>query len=292
MPSLSRKEGSKLSKRVYLHYDQESLDRAFDQQSWASDAGDVLARYRGAGKVIREGAKLLANQPYGARPEERLDVYLTDRPNAPIHIHFHGGAWRWLSKDDVAYPAPTLTAGGVHYVVPDFSPLPSVTLLEVVDQVARVVAWTYANAGKFNGDPNRIYVSGHSSGAHLCAVLLTTELSRYGLPSDVLKGALCISGIYDVEPVLLSARGTYVKLSAQQALELSPLRHVDSIKCPVSVVYAEHDSPEFVRQSQTFHAALVATAKTTEVFVAPGMNHFEVAEELASLAYRCKGLKL
>ena len=274
---------------VYLDYDQGALDRAFDQRAWAANAAEVLGRHALAGKIVRGGLKVQADQPYGRGTDERLDVYATHVPCAPIHVHLHGGAWRWLSKDDVGFCAPLVVAGGRHLIAPDFGALPGVPLPAVVDQLARALVWVYENAATFGGDRDRIYISGHSSGAHLCAVLLAMDMTGYGLPADVLKGGICISGIFDMEPVLLSARRQYVELTQAESVQLSPMRQVHAISCPVSVVYAERDSPEFVRQSRQFHAALEARGRTAELIEVPGVNHFEVSESLSSLVFRCIG---
>jgi len=77
----------------------------------------------------------------------------------------------------------------------------------MAEQVRRAVAWVYRNAPRFGGDPNSLYVSGHSSGAHLAGVILTTNWRQdFNLPADTVKGGLCCSGLFDLKPVRLSAR--------------------------------------------------------------------------------------
>src|SRR5690606_1593162 len=239
--------------RVFLDYDQEALDRAFDQRVWASNATHVMEAYRAAGEAVLKSETRHADLQYGDGPDERLDWFPASQAKAPIHFHIHGGAWRLLRKEDVAFAAPAFTAANVHYVTPDFSALPSVRLTDVVRQLVRAVVWVYTHAERFGGDKDRIYISGHSSGGHLCAVLLTTDWTAYGLPADVLKGGLCISGIYDMEPVLISARRSYVHLSETEKRDLSPILNVDTLNCPVTVVHAQGDSPEFIRQARHFH---------------------------------------
>ena len=80
-------------------------------------------------------------------------------------------------------------------------------LMPMADQVRRAIAWIYKNAASFGGDPNRIYISGHSSGGHLGGVVMVTDWEKdFGLPKDVVKGGLLCSGMYDLKPVRLSAR--------------------------------------------------------------------------------------
>lgn len=98
----------------------------------------------------------------------------------------------------------------------NFSVIPDARLPEMADQVRRAIAWLYGNVRSFDGDPDQIYVSGHSSGGHLAGVLLTTDWREYDVPDTVIKGALCASGIFDLQPVLLSSRGSYVELSEEE----------------------------------------------------------------------------
>jgi arylformamidase len=156
-------------------------------------------------------------------------------------------------------------------------------LLPMAEQVRRAVAWVYANAASFGGDTKRIYVSGHSSGAHLAGVALVTEWDKeFSVPADVVKGALLCSGIYDLKPVRLSARSRYIKFTDAMEDALSAQRHLARINCPVVVAHGTFETPEFQRQTRDFASAMKAAGKPVQLVVAPGYNHFEIAETLAS----------
>ena len=120
---------------------------------------------------------------------------------APVFVFIHGGAWRSGRSRDFAAPAEMFLAAGAHYVVPDFAWVQDVggNLMVLADQVRRAIAWVYENIARFGGDPNRLYVGGQSSGGHLAAVALTTDWQRdFNLPADIIKGGMCISGMYDL----------------------------------------------------------------------------------------------
>ena len=166
--------------------------------------------------------------------------------NAPINIFIHGGAGAISLAKNYAFPAELFVRGGAHYVVPDFAWVQDVggSLLPMAEQVRHAVAWVYRNAPRFGGDPNRIYVSGHSSGGHLVGVILTTDWPKdFNLPRDIVKGGLCISGMFDLKPVRLSARSSYVKFTDEMEHALSPQRHLDTLNAPVIIAYATLDSP-------------------------------------------------
>jgi len=133
------------------------------------------------------------------------------------------------------------------------------------------------------GDPDRIYVSGTSSGAHLAGVVLTTDWVRdFGLPADTVKGGVCCSGMYELGPVSLSARSSYVKFTPEMIEKLSSQRHLDKLVAPVVVAYGTLETPEFQRQNREFAAAVQALGKPVSLLVGQGYNHFEMFETLAS----------
>jgi arylformamidase len=157
------------------------------------------------------------------------------------------------------------------------------SLLPIADQVRRAVAWTWRNAASFGGNPNALYVSGHSSGGHQVGVLAITDWKRdFGVAPDIVKGYVSISGMYELAPVALSARGSYVKFDEPSLSLLSAMRHLEKISTPMVVIYGSLETPEFQRQSREFAEALKQAAKPVELIVAQGYNHFEVAETLAN----------
>ena len=268
--------------RVFLDYDQAALDRAYDQTQWAPNMQEVIARRATAGAAVRARLGEARRLAYGPTPAEALDLYPTSRPNAPVMVFLHGGAWRGGDARSQAFAAETFVAAGAHFVVPDFSTVMDVGLDGMVAQVRRAVAWVAGNAADFGGDAARLHVGGHSSGAHLAACVLITDWAKdFGLPADLVKGGLCTSGMYDLAPVRLSARSSYVKFDDRIEHELSPLRHLAWLRCPVVVAYGERDSPEFQRQSREFAAALRKIGRLRALVVGAGLNHFELPETLA-----------
>ena len=193
------------------------------------------------------------------------------------------GAWRAGYAKDSAYGAETFVRAGAHFLVPDFI---NVTesggdLMPMIEQVRRSVAWAAKNAASFGGDPDRIYVTAHSSGAHLGGCVLITDWEKnFGLPRDTVKGATLCSGMYDLKPVRLSKRSDYVKFTDAMEDALSTQRHLDRINCPVTVLYGTLETPEFQRQAREFAAALEAAGKPVRLIVGEGYNHFEIGETL------------
>jgi arylformamidase len=271
-----------MKRAVFRDYDQAELDRQYDQRAWASNAIELINRYATDSAAVRKRMGEPETYDYGDTRTESLDLFRTGRTPAPIHVFIHGGAWRLLSARDSAFPAETFVRAGAHYVALDFALLPSVALDQMVNQVRTAIAWLYRFADQFGGDRDRIFVSGHSSGAHLAAAVATTDWARFRLPPDIIMGALCCSGIYDLEPVRLSARNDYVQLDEALVEALSPMRHLAHLRCPVAVGIGERESDEFKRQARDFAAAVERHGIPVELFEGAGLNHFEIATTLAS----------
>jgi arylformamidase len=262
---------------VFLHYDQAELDRQYDQRAWAPNAAAIIQGYRDNSERARARLGEPQTFRYGESAAETLDVYAARMPGAPLHVFIHGGAWRMLDKRDSAFAAEAFVAAGAHFVALDFALAPHVSLGAMIAQVRGAIAWLYRHADRFGGDRERIFVSGHSSGAHLAAcVAVTRWAEQYDLPADVLKGALCASGSYDLEPVRLSARNAYLHLSAGDVEAWSPLRRLADLGCPLIVIVGECETDEFRRQARAF-----AAAAGVPLVEGRNLNHFEISETLA-----------
>ena len=114
-------------------------------------------------------------------------------------------------------------------------------------------------------------------------MILTTDWHKdFNLPPDTVKGGLCCSGMFDLKPVRLSARSSYVKFTDEMEHALSSQRHLDKLNAPVIVTHGTLETPEFQRQSRDFAAAVKAAGKPVQLLVGEGYNHFEILETLAN----------
>jgi len=270
---------------VWLDMDQKALDDAYDQAVWAPNRDLLMLRRRALSDQTLSRIAPPLRRPYGPTEIEQLDIYRTERPHAPIQIFLHGGAWRGGLAREAAWQAEMYRAAGVHLVVPDFAWVQDVggSLLTMAEQVRRAVAWVYTQATSFGGDPDRIYLSGHSSGAHLGGVVLITEWQKhFGLPADLVKGAVLVSGMYDLQPVRLSKRSQYVRFDDATVDALSAQHHLDRLHTPLVLAYGTQESPEFQRQSREFATAVQAVGQSVDLLVGEGYNHFEILETLGN----------
>jgi arylformamidase len=270
---------------VFNGMDQVELDAAYDQIFYSPLQGQVIKRYAITSEEVRRHIGDPQRVAYGPTEPENLDIYRTKAANAPIFVFIHGGAWRGGAAKNYGFPAEMFVKAGAHYVALDFVAIGEADgdLRRMAEQVRRGIAWVYKNAGSFGGDPNRLYIGGHSSGGHLCGVALVTDWQKdFGLPADAVKGAVSMSGMYDLKAVRLSKRSSYVKFTDEMEDAMSSQRHLGLLRAPVIVTYGTNETPEFQRQSRDFAAAVKAAGKPVELVVAESYNHFEMAESLGN----------
>ena len=270
---------------VWMDMDQVELDAAYDQIFYAPLQAEIIHRQASNSELARARLGAPRREAYGPTEPEKLDIHRAARANAPIFVFIHGGAWLGGEAKNYAYAAETFVNAGAHFIVLDFAAIgPAGGDLRVMaDQVRRGVAWAYKNAASFGGDASRLYVGGHSSGGHLCGVTLVTDWQKdFGLPADMVKGGLCMSGMYDLKPVRLSKRSSYVRFTDEIEQAMSSQRHLDLLHAPVTLTYGTNETPEFQRQNRDFAAAVRAVGKPVNLIEAANYNHFEMAESLGN----------
>jgi arylformamidase len=113
-------------------------------------------------------------------------------------------------------------------------------------------------------------------------MVLTTDWAARGLPHDLIKSGMCVSGVYDLRPMSLTSRSDFVKFSEERIERQSAIQRIGDLGCPLSVAYGTYDSPEFQRQARAFVEAIAASGRSVRLLIGEGYNHFEIIETLAN----------
>lgn len=264
---------------MYRHLaTQDDIDRAYNPRLGVPDVESWFAGWARRSEEARQRLGGRLGLPYGPTLAEYVDVFPATRPDAPVHVFLHGGYWRAFSARDFSFVAEGPAARGVCTVVVNYALCPAVSITEIVRQCRAALAWTWAHIGEYGGDRTRITVSGHSAGGHLTARLLATAWQRdYGIPDGVVKAALPISGLFDLEPLRWSWLQPTLQLSGAEILDQSPMRHLHTVPVPLAVAVGGKESDEFRRQSAEYAAATGGTLLEIE-----GRHHFDILDDLAS----------
>jgi arylformamidase len=263
---------------VYLGMDQATLDAQYDTRSAAPDH-EVWGSLRTERSVrARTTLACRLDVHYGPSPRQALDIFPAPTPGAPVEIYIHGGAWQNKSKDDVSFIAEPLVPAGVTFVAIDHDLAPAVTLDEIVAQVRSAIAWVHRNIADYGADPDRIHVSGHSSGAHLAAMALATPWrATFGLPDDLIKAACLTSGLFDLEPIRLGSRNANLGLNAAAVERLSPIRHIPTEAGPLLLSVGGGETSEFIRQTGEYQAAWERAGHRSTFVPMPDDHHYSLA---------------
>lgn len=266
------------------HFDPAWLDSQYNNRALVADHAMHLAQWAEASAEARDVHAHQSDIPYGTDPMETLDVFPGAAKGAPVVVFLHGGYWRSLDKSDHSFIAPAFKNQGACVIVPNYSLCPAVSLPHIVMQMVKALAWVYRNARRHGGDPNRITVVGHSAGGHLAAMLLACQWQAYAkdLPVDLVKHAVSISGLFDLEPILHTPfLQSSLQLTAEQVQIASPAWMPRPRQGTLYAWVGADESAEFLR-----HNRMIQTAwgkKTVPVCESvPGRNHFSVLEELSA----------
>ena len=264
---------------VYRGMTQSELDDQYNQHSLVKNSDVFKQRKIAESARVREKLGGLRDIAYGPSRHELLDVFTCGKPGAPTLVFIHGGAWKAGHKDEVSFFAEHFVAAGANCIAVNFALVPEVRLQEQVRQAAAAIAWAWRNAASFGGDPEKLYVTGHSSGGHVTGMMMVMRWqAEFGVPDTVLKGAAPFSGMFDLEPVQLSWRNSYLKLTREEALALSPIRRIPDHGMKLVIGYGEGELAEFQRQSRDFAAAWRARFYPCTEIAVPSLNHFEVQQ--------------
>lgn len=261
---------------LYRGFSQAELDRAYSPSSKVESLDPYLARYASdsAAARARHGAARWKTHAYGPSADERLDLFLPETTPAPLLVFIHGGYWQALGKDDSSFPATAITHAGFGYAAINYTLAPKAGMDEIVDENRRALAYLWRNRHDL-GIAGGIVVAGHSAGAHLTAMMLTTDWTARGVDPRFIKAGMLLGGVYDLEPIRQSYVNAVLGMDNDVARRNSPITAQPVLARPLVVAWAENDTDEFKRQSQALVARWRRADSEIVMFEQPGVNHFD-----------------
>ncbi|CAB4022922.1 kynurenine formamidase isoform X1 [Paramuricea clavata] len=273
--------------------DVKHLEYQYSPSKWVirsfSDGQDPVAHFVKFGLEVTE--KLVKQLPcelnvvYGNGKKTKMDIYYPQESNNQpknVLIFFHGGYWQEGSKESCAFVGSHLNDLDCILVMVGYDLAPDESMDGMVEQVKSAVVFT---GKKFPS--SRLFLMGHSAGAHLSAMMLTVDWENAGFPLSRFAGVCLLSGIFDLEPLLPTYINDPIKMDKECAARNSPVKLIQSggltLECKVLVVIAERDSPAFHEQSKDFHNLLKEklTHHSAEYLEIPGVDHFDLLEKCA-----------
>jgi arylformamidase len=219
---------------------------------------------------------------YGSHPADRIDIFAPRDAHGrrPVQVFFHGGYWRSLSKEDFSFVAAPFVKAGAVAVLVEYPLCPTVTMDELIDHCRRALAWIAGHIGEHGGDPARLYLSGHSAGGHITAMMLATDWRGVFAPSARIRGATAVSGLYELAPVSRTYLQADLHLTHDQIEHNSPVRLDRPSGVPLLLAVGEYETQAFKAQMADYAAVWRAAANPCEALTLAGQQHFSVLDEI------------
>ncbi|HEX6841640.1 MAG TPA: alpha/beta hydrolase [Stellaceae bacterium] len=257
---------------LYRDMDRAALDAAYNNGAAVADSDRFIARWEQRSAQLRAERSCRLDLRYGDAPRNRLDFFTAGERRAATLLFIHGGYWQSRAKELFSFVAEGPLSLGTNVALISYTLAPEARLDRIVGECRQALAWLAAHVAELGGDPARLYVAGWSAGAHLTAMLMQEA---------AIKGALAISGIYDLEPIRLNYLNDKLGLDDAEAQRNSPLLHLPAQAAPLLVTVGGDELPELRRQSETYHAAWRSHGLPGTFVPLPGRHHYAAVEELA-----------
>lgn len=265
-----------MGRLVYGEYTQEELDLQYDMRRRCPHFAETFAAMEHHNQRMIDRHECRIDVAFGNRPGETLDIW-PGRGGSPILLFIHGGYWRAFDKNMFRFVAERFVEAGACVVLNNYDLCPNVTMDEITRQNREALAWIYRNASAMGGDPGRIHVTGHSAGGHLTAMLMATDWENYGLPFDVINGAVPVSGLFDLEPLRLSYLNADLRMDAETSRRNSPIHYLPKWMPPTVVAVGGGETDEFRRQSMIYTEACRAAGFEVSLLEVGNFDHVHLA---------------
>ncbi len=210
-----------------------------------------------------------------------MDIFPSEKRGAPVFVHIHGGYWIGGGKNHNCHFVELFGRAGVTVALLEYDLCPDVTVTEIVRQARSAIAWIYKNISAYGGDPSKLYICGVSAGGHLVAMVLAHDWEKVGLPCDMIKGGVAISGVYDLDAVLYLDVNKQVKLNPASARENSPFLHPPLPHAPLIVAVGGDEAKGWKQMSQDLYRLCKERGVDCEYLEVPNAHHFMLASDLA-----------
>lgn len=235
--------------------------------------------------VSSTGFRKVADIAYGGDPRQRLDLYLPDSPDPErrVLVFFYGGAWTSGRKEEYLFVGQALAAAGFLAVIADYRLSPNPRFPGFVEDGARAMRWVQHTIASHGGDAARLFLAGHSAGAHIALMLAagTPYLRAGGFDRTRLRGVIGISGPYDFLPI----RSPEVRdvFAGSDPASTQPINFVTSGLPPALLLHGDADDTVFLRNSERLGAAWQAAGNAAEVKVYRGVGHISTIAAFSGL---------
>ena len=271
-----------MSDLVYAAYDQEGLDLEYDMRRRCPHFAETFAALEPDNERVVENFKCQLDVSFGDTALQTLDIW-PGNGDSPMLMFIHGGYWRAFDKSMFRFVAERFVEAGACVVLNNYDLCPDVSMDVIIDQNRHALKWTWDHSKELGCDRDRFFVTGHSAGGHLSAILASTNWSLHGLQTNPIKKAFPVSGLFDLEPLRLSYLNTDLRLSEEDSRRTSPVYMIPEKAPPMLVAVGGGETDEFRRQSRMYTDLCVEAGLKVEYLELGKFDHVHVAGEYTNL---------
>lgn len=264
---------------IYKQYDQRALNRQYNNRLQVPDHSIHTDMWETMSRQTEQEYSSVKDIAYGELARERLDIYPSSKLKSKTLIFIHGGYWRNMDKKTFHFIAKAFHSYDITTVVITYPLAPEFTVGQIVFSCRRAVHWVHENISKYNGDPEEIYIAGHSAGGHL-AVMMMTEDSRY--PNPDVKGVCSMSGLFNLLPVQLSEVNETLQMDKIMASKNSPVQLQPAVHCPLLLTVGADETKEYKDQSDELYKKWSGFVPV-QLLELKGLNHYSIIEDLLNV---------
>lgn len=267
---------------LYKQYDQASLDAQYNTRLQVPEYAYHLTRWESLSRQTEQRLTGVKDSSYGELPGEKLDIYPSAQPGSKTFVFLHGGYWQMLDKSMFQFMADAFHSYSVTTVVLNYPLAPEASFDQIVMSCRNAIKWLYHHLAEFNGDPDQIYLTGHSAGGHLAAMMMATDWPRFegSLPANLISGVCTISGLFNLEPIYFSYVNKVIQMDIDTAKCNSPVRLEPFTNCPLIIAVGEAESEEFIDQSNEFYTCWKEKGIDSQAFQLSAQNHYSILETI------------
>ena len=221
---------------------------------------------------------------YGDGEKQKLDLFSSGDPKAPLLVYLHGGYWQRGDKSIYSFLAVPFTERGVNVAVIGYDLCPAVTITRISEEAREALAYLWRHADDLGINRERITVMGHSAGGHITEMMMGTNWPAYSadLPKTLIRSGIPVSPLSLLEPVRLTSLNDNVRMDAEEAAAESPmLNHPPLTDAPQLLVVGGKETTEFHRQARMYQSAFAAAERKIDFYIVPDVDHFDELNVLA-----------
>lgn len=227
--------------------------------------------------------KVIKDVSYGDLTEQKLDIYIPPRAateKQPIIVFFYGGRWTDGTKDLYAFVGDTFAAKGYITVVADYRKYPDVKFPDFVNDGAKAVAWTYTHIQDYGGNPENLYIAGHSSGAHIGALIAADDryLRQEGVSSNIINAFAGLAGPYDFVPEAEDLKNIFGPPENYPQMQVTTF--IDGNEPPMLLLWGEDDDVVLRRNIDRLATKIKSERGQVETKIYPAVGHVGIASSL------------